>query len=710
MLTPQIDRALKGTGTVYEAGPANQAEQELKQALNVDSNALTAVFQEAENSTARETNANSTDALVKVMFAQIRALPSVDAAVSAIEQPAYRSDDGRTQYGIINLTVSGIDAFPVIDRIEQVLNQRTPGLKTYLTGKPVVDRNAQRLSKTDLGRAELVALPLTLITLLVVFGSLVAAGMPIAMGVVTVSVTLGLLYLVSLKLSVSVFALNITSMMGLGLGIDYSLLIVNRFREELVTGSVEQAVIRTVDTAGRAVFFSGLTVCIGLVCLLLFPILLLRSLGVAGSLVVLLSVVAALTLLPALLGFVGHRINLGRQLQLQASAFWTTIAQTVIRYSLIAVVVVLVLVTGLTSPFRAARFGLGDANVLPATDTAREGIDVLRQAFGPGEVAPILLAVSTQSAGDRILSAPHVATLYRLVADLTTDPRVAGVRSLVNLEPTLTLEAYQQLYRIPNQLPLPLGTAVKQLSNGSTTLVVVNSRTSSNDPASRALVKALRTRSLPGLRLQVAGQTANELDTIQVVYERLPLVLTAMMMVTFVVLCVLLHSVVLPLKAIVMNLLSIGASFGAVVFIFQEGHFQQWLNFTSVGYIDILLPVILFCVLFGLSMDYEVFLLTRIKEAYDRGSSNTASIIEGLERTGSIITSAATLMIIVTGAFALTSIIFVKAVGLGIAIAVFIDATLIRAILVPATMHLMGKWNWWSPRFLHLNQIHVKLD
>lgn len=707
-LTPQLDSALKGTGTVYEAGKANQAEQLLKQELNVDSNALTAVFQSSDNSTFEDNKKT-----VKQTFTQIRNLPSVGTVISAVEYPEYRSKDGRTQYGVINLKVSGSEAFRVIDRIEQVLNQNsTKNLKTFLTGKPVVDRDAQRISKEDLARAELLALPLTLVALVFVFGSLVAAGMPVAMGAVTVSVTLGLLYLLTLKLSVSVFALNITSMLGLGLGIDYSLLIVNRFREELANASVEEAIIRTVDTAGRAVFFSGLTVCIGLVCLLLFPILLLQSLGIAGSLVVMLSVAAALTLLPALLGLVGHRINLGRRLPPpQGRGFWAAIARTVIRHSLVAMVVVLVIVAGLTSPFLAARFGLGDANVLPNSYPARKGVEVLQQAFGPGEVAPILLAVSTQSAGDRILSNQHLETLYNFVAQLKTNPRVANVVSLLNIDPNLDLENYQELYREPELIPIPaLAMAVKHLSSDTTTLVVVKSRTASNDTESRALVEEMRNLSPKGLQVQVAGQTASEVDTIQAVYDRIPLVLTSVMLVTFIVLCVLLNSVVLPLKAIVMNLLSIGASFGALVFIFQEGHFQELLQFTPVGYIDILLPVVLFCVLFGLSMDYEVFLLTRIKEAYDRGSSNTASVIEGLERTGGIITSAAILMIVVTGAFALTSIIFVKALGLGIAIAVLIDATLIRAVLVPATMQLMGKWNWWSPKFLRLDRIKLKID
>jgi RND superfamily putative drug exporter len=364
----------------------------------------------------------------------------------------------------------------------------------------------------------------------------------------------------------------------------------------------------------------------------------------------------------------------------------------------------------LSSPFQHARFGLGDYSILPQNVPSRQGVEVLQQAFGVGETVPLLLAVSAATPGELILSKPHVATLFQLVNDLQHDPRVEDVYSLFNLDPTLNLAAYQQLYARLASLPPALATAVKNLSSPSTTLIIVKSRTGSNNDGSRALVEKLRSLSPAGLHLQVGGAIARQLDTIQVVSQRFPLVLAAMLMVTFVVLCLLLSSVVLPLKAIVMNLLSMGASFGLLVFVFQEGHLHEWLNFTPLGYLDTLIAVTMFCVLFGLSMDYEVFLLCRIKEAYDRTQNNHLSVVEGVERTGGIITSAALLLILVTGAFALTSLVTVKALGLGIAMGVLIDATLIRTLLVPATMRLMGHWNWWSPRFLRLDRFQFKVD
>lgn len=707
--TPYLDGVLKGMGMAYEAGEASRTEQLLQQELKFAPDTLTLVLESPQGQTLNERQSD-----VERLLAKVRSIPSVSSVVRALESPEYRSADGRTEYSVINLKVNGSQAAPVIDRIEQVLQKSdVRGIKTYLTGKAVADRDSQRISKADLSWVESIALPLTLIALLFVFGSAVAAVMPVAMGAVTVSVTFGLLCLVSLKMDLSVFALNITSMLGLGLGIDYSLLIVNRFREELACGSVERAVIRTADTAGRAVFFSGLTVCIGLVSMLMFPILLLQSLGVAGSLVVLLSVLAALTLVPALLGILGEGVNCGRIIRPtpQRRGIWAFFALNVKRHSLAAVALVLVIVTVLASPFLEARFALADINILPKTVPSRQGAEVLKQGFGPGELAPILIAASTKTLKEPILSERYIETLYNLVTELKTDPRVARVRSLFNIDPTLSLDDYQQLYKAPDRIPLKnLAAAVKQLSSASTILIVVNSRTDSNDGASRNLVQELRALSLNGLRIQVGGQTANALDTLQIIFDCFPRVLAAIVAVTFAVLCVLLNSVILPLKAIFINMLSIGASFGALVFIFQKGNFNSWLNFTPLGYLDILLPVVLFCILFGLSMDYEVFLLSRIKEAYDRSGDNSMSVVEGMESTGRIITSAALLMIIVTGVFTFTSLIFMKAMGLGTAIAVFIDATLIRALLVPASMHLLGKWNWWAPKFLGLHKINLKLD
>jgi len=734
LCAPLLENALQEVKVVDETGAANSAELMIQEAFDINPDALTVVFQQvtdapsenASNDRSRPVPSNvqpenvqpkNVQTEIDATLASIRSLPEVASISTPLEHPEYISSDRQTQYSIINLKSLSADA---IDKIEQTIDQANadtaqspePALNIYLTGKPAIDQAVQSISKADLRKVELAVLPITLIVLVLVFGSVVAAAMPIAMGVVTVSVTLGLLYLIAQRLSVSVFALNLTSMLGLGLGIDYALLIVNRFQKELTTHSVEQAIRITSDTAGRAIFFSGITVCISLFGLVLFPIRLLQSLGIAGAIVVSLSVLTALTLLPALLGLVGHGIHYGSLFSVvnKQQKFWRTIARAVIRRSVLFTILVLLIVAGLTAPFFSANFGVGNADILPASAPAREGVDQINQAFGPGETAPILVTVQSRIANEPLFTPARIATLYQFIDDLQQDPRVSSIQSIVNLDPTLTVQSYQQLYANPAQIPIPqVAAAFDQLTDRESTLVIVKSKTAQQSEATRNLVREFRNASLEGLEIRVAGQTASELDVIAAIERRLPLVLSLIMVATFITLSLLLRSLILPIKAIIMNLLSMGASFGALVFIFQDGNFQNLLNFKPIGYIDVLLPVVLFCVLFGLSMDYEVFLLTRIKETYDElkhngedpNKNNTASVIIGLEQTGQLITSAALLVIIVTSAFAFTSLIFVKALGLGIAIAIAIDTTLIRIILVPASMKLMGKWNWWTPTARH---------
>jgi putative drug exporter of the RND superfamily len=697
-LTPTLEQSLRGAGMTYEGSAARQTEQKLQQEIGFAIDPLTIVFQ--------ATNRPLDTREIESLLDRVQNTDGVSSVTRTAVHPEFRSADGRTQYNLVNLAATNTPAV-VIDRIEANFERDIPAdMQIFVTGRAVVDRDAQRISKVDLGRAELVALPLTLIALLFVFGSWVAASLPIVMGIFSVSVTLGCLYLIAQQMQMSVLAINFASMLGLGLGIDYSLLIVNRFREERQHRSKQQAIIHTVGTAGQAVFVSGITVCISLACLMLFPISLLRSISIAGSIVVLLSVTAALTVLPALLSLLDRQLNWrDRQSPTQSGQqnFWRWIAHHVTRHSVLSLLGVLGIIGLLSAPFLQAELGLGDASVLPKTVSARAGVEVIQTAFGAGETAPILLAINTPNAGERILSPSAIERLYNLIQKLQSDPRVLRVSSLFNLPlppglpPGSPLAQYKQLYASGTPQPPPIAAAIKSLSSETTTLMAITSRTDSHSPESHQLVQELRQMDLGGLKSQVGGQTAIEIDTIAAVLHQFPIILSATMVITFGVLCLLFESVILPLKAIVMNFMSIGASFGALVFVFQQGHLSQWLNFQPLGYLDILLPLVLFGVVFGLSMDYEVFLLTRIKEIYDECGDNSRSVIEGLEHTGSIITSAAALMIIVTGAFALTSIIFMKALGLGIALAILIDATLIRVILVPSTMHLMGKWNWWRP-------------
>ena len=397
-LSPQLEGLLKGAGLTYKAGEAMRTEQLLQESLGIPADPIIAVFQ--------STDPAKTQPQVDRALTKIRQLP----AVSAVGPPAQSQD---TQYSVIRLKQAANESSALLQIQDVLTQQSSQSLKSRVTGKAAVDQDVLEVSKDDLARVELIALPLTLIALLFVFGSVVAAALPIAMGILTVSVTFGLLYFAAQQVEMSVLALNFTTMLGLGLGIDYSLLIVNRFREELQQGSVSQAIVRTLDTAGRAVFVSGITVCISLFCLLLFPISVLRSIGISGFSVVLLSVAAALTLLPALLALVGHRINSGGHERPRTnSRFWSRIAGQVTRHSGISIAAVLAVVLMLSSPSLQMRFGLGDSSVLPSTVSSRVGIEQIQQRFGPGEVSPIFVLVQTALPTDSILSPQHLATLY----------------------------------------------------------------------------------------------------------------------------------------------------------------------------------------------------------------------------------------------------------------------------------------------------------
>ncbi|HZT98827.1 MAG TPA: MMPL family transporter, partial [Ktedonobacteraceae bacterium] len=499
---------------------------------------------------------------------------------------------------------------------------------------------------------------------------------------------------------------------------DYSLFMVSRFREELAHGrSVEDAVILTVAIAGRAVAFSGLTVSIGLFGLTFFRISMLRSVGMGGVLVVILAVLAAITLLPAILAIIGLKVNAfpvrlswlwKRNASPQFNAttasseaglhrgFWYRLSAFVMRYPVRVFVPVLLLLIGFGLPFLGVRFSAPDASILPPAVPSRAAFDLLASRFNGSETTPILLAVQTK--GD-VLTPDNIRNLYYYVQRIEADPRVARVDSIVSADPRFTLDQYELLYAHPQQITDPyLAAFMKSSVAGNTTSIQVISKYSMLDPRSQTLVQAIRnTPPGHGITALVGGGTAFDIDYVNSIYTDFPIAVLVVSLTTYFVLLLLFRSVVLPLKAIVMNTLSILASYGALVIIFQEGFGHQILGFTPLGFVEATSPILLFCSLFGLSMDYEVFLLSRVQEAFWQTGDNTRSVAIGLQRSGGIITSAAVIVVVVSLCFATADVILVKALGLGMALAVIIDATLVRGLLVPATMRLLGDWNWWLP-------------
>lgn len=627
--------------------------------------------------------------------------------------PRQVSGNKHVVYEVVSLNVDPETATKSLAADEEGL-KTPPDLKMTVGGGLAFFSDVEYVTQKDLERAELVAFPVAIIALLLVFGSVVAAGLPVLVGGTSVLVILAIVFGLGNVTELSIFVLNLATLLGLGLGLDYSLFITSRYREELERGhDVEEAVALSIATAGKAVVFSGLTVLIGLTGLLTFNYNFLNSVGKVGIFVVLVAGGAAVTLLPAVLGVAGHNINAlsirwiyfwRRKPTAQPPKpefhFWAWLAHLVMRRPASFFVVVLIVLLAVGAPFLSVRFSSPNETILPPTVQSRQAYDLLVKYFNQSEIYPITLAITTPQGN--ILSPDNIYYLYQFTHELQQDPNVERVDSITTAEPRLNVQQYQTIYQLGDQLQNPyLSGFLKQFAKGDTTLISIVTKKPPLDPDTEALMAKIRNTPLPnGLQMLVGGQTAGVVDTVGGIYSNFPFAVTLIVISTYVVLLILLRSIVLPLKALVMNALSITASYGALVFIFQEGHFSDLLNFQALGFIEPTLPVIMFCTLFGLSMDYEVFLLSRIKEHFDQTGDNTASVAIGLQRSGKIITSAALVVVVVSLSFVAADIVLVKALGIGLAVAVFLDATLVRALLVPSTMRLLGHWNWYAPRWL----------
>ena len=581
----------------------------------------------------------------------------------------------------------------------------TETLEVVSVGNVALNHDFTEFARKDLGRVEMVILPVVAVLLLFVFGSAVATALPLAVGALAMTGALSVTLVLSRFVSVSIYAPNIVSMIGLGVAIDYSLFVVSRFREEIRERAPVEALARTVATAGRAILFSGLTVAIGLLGMLFLGLGNLGSMGWAGTSVVTLAVVYGLTTLPALLAVLGPRVNaLPVPFLHRASTregLWHRLASTVMAHPwrFFVPVVGVLLLFGL--PFLHLRVGSGDATSLPPEAESRRGDDLLRREFPGADVNRIVVVLDAGAASP--LEPARVAQTYAFSRWLAARPHVQRVDSFVDLDPSLGLATYQQMAALPPaQRPPELVEALRHTLGEHVAMLIATTDSRPTSDEARALVREIRRAHPPYAgEVLVTGQTAFDLDFIGLVARHAPLAIGLVVVVTYVVLFLLLDSVLLPLKAIVMNLLSITASYGALVWIFQDGHLATWLDFTP-GPIQTATPLIMFCLVFGLSMDYEVLLLSRIREEYERSGDNAGAVVVGLERTGRLITGAAAIMAAVFFGFGLARSVVIQAVGVGIGVAVVVDATIVRALLVPATMRLMGRWNWWRPAWLAL--------
>ncbi len=705
-LAPRVGGALRAGGFILDDLESARAKALLQAELDTPPSAVVVVLH-SDTATA---GTPAFEVPAAAAIAHITEAPGVVRVLPHTLSPRQVSADGHTAYDIVFLSIAPDDSPAALPGIRERLAQPA-GLDVQLAGGPAFYGDVQSVSESDLRRSEIVSLPLAAIALLVVFGSVIAAAVPLIVGGAAVVVALAAIFLIAGMTPMSIFVLNLATLLGLGLGVDYSLLLTSRFREELASRADEPAdqrvavaVERTVATAGRAVFFSGLTVLLGLGGLVLFEFMILRSVGIAGAIVVLLAASSALTLLPALLAIVGTRIDALAVRRVvprdDPNGPWARLARWVMRRPVAVLIPTLALLFALGLPFLHVRFNAPDSTILPASVPSRAAFDRLADAFGEGDFAPIVLAIRTDGAAT---SPANVAALYDYSRRLAADPRVRRVDSLVDVDPRLGPAQYGLLYADPNgPRDRFVATALAATTKGDLTVFTITTPYGPNRDEGRALVADLRRDGGPlappaGMTVLVGGGAADVTDVVNRVAADFPRTALFIVVTTYLVLFVLLRSVVLPAKALVMNTLSIVASFGALVWIFQDGNLSSVLGFQPLGFVETTQPVILFCVLFGLSMDYEVFLLTRMKEVWDRTGDNQEAVARGLERSGRIVTSAALIVVVVAGSFAFADIVLIKALGIGMAIAVTLDATVVRALLVPATMRLLGKWNWWLP-------------
>jgi len=610
----------------------------------------------------------------------LRKMNHVASVTTPFDQGGERfiSQDGKIGYAEIQFDVQANDV-PVnlaSDMRSLVKKANTDTLEIELGGSMFTDATQPK--------SELIGILAAVVILLIAFGSVLAMGLPIMTALFGIGTGLAIVTLLARFTDVPSFAPQVTAMIGIGVGIDYALFISTRYREALHEGMPpEQAVVHAIDTSGRAVLFAGGTVVISLLGLFVIGLAFIRGLSIGAAIAVLLVMAAAVTLLPAVLGFVGHTIDkwalpTAKKPKPPEQTVWARWSRTVQKHPWPIAVGAFALLIVLALPALGLRLGIADAGNDPGKFTTRRAYDLLSEGFGPGFNGPLLVASQVNSPGD-------VAAMQKVAAAIATTPDVAGVSPVI---------------------PSP---------NGKAVFMQVFPKGSPQDASTTQLVHRLRDDVIPTsstgstLEAHVGGQTAVSVDLADTMGSRLPYMFLAILLLSFILLMLVFRSLLVPLKAVIMNLLSIGAAYGVIVAIFQNGWIKSVVGIGKEGPIEAWVPMMLFAIVFGLSMDYEVFLLSRIKEEYDRDHDNATAVSHGLAKTARLITAAAAIMICVFGSFVLSDLRVLKLIGFGLAFAVFIDATVVRLLLVPATMELLGDKNWWFPKMLDwLPRINVE--
>ncbi|TDL66381.1 MMPL family transporter [Rhodococcus qingshengii] len=676
----KLPSVLSGNGFEYK-GEYNETRMLLEKEYGQAKSSIILVFERKSSVNDRDWNQ-----YIKETFEDLKNFDGTKSVTSPFDREGMIKDE--VAYGLLAFDKKAEDLSTEIDQLNKILKNKQ-GLTVTMTGEPIIVQGLNIASQEDLAKAEMIGLPIALLVLVLAFGGLIAASIPIVIGVVSILTTMGAVFFFSYGTDLTIFILNIVPMIGLALSIDFALLLINRYKEELHTKSIREAIEISVATAGRSIIFSGLCVFIGLSALWFIQIDIFQNVALGGMAVVFISALCALTFLPALLAVIGTRINKFSILRLKdtKTSIWHRFAKFVMRRPvLMAGAALAILLAGLI-PVAQMTMSIPGTESLPAKYPSRVAFETFEEHFiSKDKRTEKKVSIVLETKGS-ILELNNLEKVSSLLDQLSKDKLVDTVDSpfsATGIQEEKTLS--QLLLYGQKQQTAPI---LDYFVRDNKMLIEVYLKTTDHSAEAREWIRDWSSRDL-GLATHFGGAIKFEQEIFDEISEKAPYGLLLIVVSTFFILMAAFRSILIPLKAIIMNILSLSCTFGIVVWIFQQGHLG-----VEPADIALILPVFVFTLVFGLSMDYEVFLISRIQEFYLKTGDNTEATISGLTYTSKIITSAAAIMIVVTGAFAFTGVMPIKQLGVGIAIAIFIDATIVRMVLVPALMKLFGDWNWW---------------
>ncbi|MCP1146323.1 MMPL family transporter [Lysinibacillus endophyticus] len=669
-LAIQLPKKLEGDGFSVD-GDHNRVMNELSETFELPEKSIIVLFEDKTNTEIEE------------ILKNLKKVKEIHSITSPIDNTQLHKDE--YSYAILNFGKEVEDYNLIVDEIRELLDGE---LGVSITGEPVISKDINVASQKDLASAEAIGLPIAVIVLLLAFGTIVASLLPIIIGAVSVVTSLGILTLLGNQFDLSIFILNIVPMLGLALSIDFALLFINRYREERTHSSIEESVQISIQTAGRSIIFSAVCVMIGLGAMAVIQVEIFQNIALGGTIAVFLAVLSGITLLPSLLIVLGDHLNKGRILRVKpVSTYWRTFAGFVMKHPVAIIIVSLIILVVGMLPLRDMELNIPSADSLPTSYESRQAYDQLQETFNYGKDASIILLAERKDGWE---DEEALNLIYDIQQKLLDDPLVTKVEDIFTTAQVESVDMWQLTQQNPQTAEL-LNTVKDNFIKENQMFLTITLDAESTSSEAQDWVRKWKDEDL-GVDFALAGHPKFNQEIFDEISNKIYVAVTIILITTFIILMIAFRSLLIPLKAILMNIIGLGSAFGILVYLFQYGHLGL-----DKSTIALIIPVIVFCLVFGLSMDYEVFLISRIQEEYQKGFDNTKATVDGLVSTSKIITSAALIMIVITGAFAFTDVLPVKQIGVGIAIAVAIDATIIRLMLVPSLMKLLGDWNWWLP-------------